>query len=148
MVDLKQINLENQVQRDRLRTFTSSLTDEQLLRKLPNGWTVAVTLAHLAFWDERISTLFQRLFQEGASPSSIDADAVNGPLAILCSAIPPRETVRLALEAAEKVDQVVANLPKAVVDQFVMSGKDAYIRRSLHRIFHLEKIQHALKAQG
>lgn len=148
MVDIQQINKENDIQREHLRALVLSLSDEQLARKLPNGWTVAVTLAHLAFWDERISTLFRRLFEEGASPVSLDAEAVNGPLAELSEHIPLRETVRMALTAAEKADETVASLPKAVVEQFVMSGKDAYLRRSLHRVFHLTKIERVLRAEA
>jgi hypothetical protein len=148
MADLKRINDENQAQRERLRILVLSLSDKQLTRKLPNGWTVAVTLAHLAFWDERISVLLRRLLKDGVPPTSIDADAVNGPLAILSETIPPRETVRLVLEAAERVDRDVAELPEAVVEQFLKEGKDRFIRRSLHRMGHLDKIEKTLEANG
>lgn len=144
MVEWRQILEDNDAQRTRLKALAASLTDEQLQRKISNGWTVAVTLAHLAFWDERISTLFTRL-KDGIAPESIDPDAVNGPLAILSGTIPPRETARLAVEAAEKVDRDVAALPMGVAQQFLLSGKDRFVRRSLHRAHHLDQIERALQ---
>jgi len=148
MVDVQKIQQENRAQRERLQTLASSLTDEQLTCRLSNGWTVAVTLAHLAFWDERASTLFARLLRDGVAPNSIDPDAVNGPLAVIAESIPPRQTVRMAIEAAEKVDRDVVALPMGVTQQFLLSGRDAVVRRSLHRVFHLTKIERALKTGG
>jgi len=144
-MDFDQINSENTFQRKRLRDLTSSWSDAQLARTLPNGWTVAMALAHLAFWDERIATMLERLVKDGVLPASIDSDAVNLPLAFLTRAIPPRETIRLAVEAAEKVDRTVEELPPAVVDKLIVEGKDRFVRRSLHRGHHLEKIEQALK---
>jgi len=42
---------ENTHERQRLRTLVARVSDDDLTRPLPNGWTVAITLAHLAFWD-------------------------------------------------------------------------------------------------
>ncbi|EKD88811.1 MAG: hypothetical protein ACD_34C00327G0002, partial [uncultured bacterium] len=37
----------------RMKALLQDLSDQQLLSVMPNGWSVSVTLAHLAFWDNR-----------------------------------------------------------------------------------------------
>jgi hypothetical protein len=38
---------ENAIERERLNAVTAKLTEEDLNRELPNGWSVATKLAHL-----------------------------------------------------------------------------------------------------
>jgi hypothetical protein len=45
---------ENAKERERLRSLVERLTDKELSLPLGNGWTIAVALAHLSFWDQRI----------------------------------------------------------------------------------------------
>jgi len=40
---------ENTIERARLNAITTKLTEADLSRELPNGWSVATKLAHLAF---------------------------------------------------------------------------------------------------
>jgi hypothetical protein len=51
---------ENAHKRQRLRALVARLRDDDLTRPLPNGWTVAITLAHLAFWDRQRLALLRR----------------------------------------------------------------------------------------
>jgi len=51
---------ENAQERERLRSLVGRLTDEELSLPLGNGWTVAVALAHLAFWDQRSLSLMRK----------------------------------------------------------------------------------------
>ena len=44
---------DNAQERERLISLVARLTDEELSLPLGNGWTIAVALAHLAFWDQR-----------------------------------------------------------------------------------------------
>jgi hypothetical protein len=44
--------VENTQERERLRTLVTRITDEELSLPLGEGWTIAVALAHLAFWDQ------------------------------------------------------------------------------------------------
>ena len=50
----------NRVQTDRLRKLVGRLTPEMLAVRLPNGWTVAVALPHIAFWDRQRLCLMRR----------------------------------------------------------------------------------------
>ena len=48
----------NRAQTERLRTLALRLTPAMLAVRLSNGWTVAVALAHIAFWDrQRLSLM-------------------------------------------------------------------------------------------
>jgi hypothetical protein len=51
---------ENAQQRERLRSLVRRLTDEQLSLLMENGWTIAVALVHLAFWDQRSLVLMRK----------------------------------------------------------------------------------------
>ena len=50
----------NRVQTERLRTLVGRLDAEMLAVRLPNGWAVAVALAHVAFWDRQRLCLMRR----------------------------------------------------------------------------------------
>jgi hypothetical protein len=48
---------ENTKERERLVRLVNTVTDEQLTLTLyKEGWTVAVALAHLAYWDEKTAS--------------------------------------------------------------------------------------------
>ena len=50
----------NRSQTERIRRLVAELDDARLKVKLPNGWTVAGALAHLAFWDRQRLNLMRR----------------------------------------------------------------------------------------
>ena len=50
----------NDASRARLEAFVRGLTDEELRRPTPYGGTVAGLLAHLAFWERRVTVLLRR----------------------------------------------------------------------------------------
>lgn len=43
----------NDAERERLRSLVSRMSDADLRRPMPDGWTVAAVLAHVGFWDAR-----------------------------------------------------------------------------------------------
>jgi hypothetical protein len=52
---------ENQKERERMRMLVKGVTDEQLKFVIyKEGWTIAVVLAHLAFWDRRRLVLMEK----------------------------------------------------------------------------------------
>jgi hypothetical protein len=59
---------QNDAERGRLQSLVARLSDADLVRPMPAGWTVAGVLAHLAFWDQRILDLLERWEQ---SPSTV-----------------------------------------------------------------------------
>lgn len=132
--------------RERLRALVGSLTDEELVLEVGDGWTVAAILAHLAFWDYRVLALVARWKDVGVGASPIDIDNVNDATKPLFRAIPGREAANLAVSAAEAVDAELANLPEDLmpeVSALVQKGKFR-LDRSIHRDEHLDQIERVL----
>ena len=50
----------NRRQAERLRKLVARLDASMLAVRLPNGWTVAAALAHIAFWDRQRLCLMRR----------------------------------------------------------------------------------------
>lgn len=145
MTDLNAVLQENREARKRLYTLTSGLGLGKLNRRISNGWTVAMTLAHLAFWDLRQVTMIQRYLKEGVPPGSLDADAVNAPLSVLSKAVPPAATVKLAQDAARTIDREIEKLTPAQFKKLLKLGLERNLRRSLHRKHHLDKVEKILR---
>jgi uncharacterized damage-inducible protein DinB len=137
---------ENTHERQRLRTLVARLSDDDLKRPLPNGWTVAITLAHLAFWDRQRLALLRRWERDGVKPAPADADTINEGVRVLATALPPRTAAQLALDAAEAVDQALEQLSAEMVTQIEVGGQASILRRAVHRRGHLDRIEQALCA--
>ena len=103
---------ENAAELRRLRALVERLSDADLARPTPGGWTVAASLAHVAFWDQRILFWLDR-WERGESPRQLeeaDIDWINDAGKPLCLALPPRVAARLTVEIAEEVDRRLAAL--------------------------------------
>ena len=57
---LPAVSESNRVQTARLRVLVGRLDAATLAARLPNGWTVAVALAHIGFWDRQRLCLLRR----------------------------------------------------------------------------------------
>jgi hypothetical protein len=133
----------NQASTDRIRAIGERLTDEELRHPVGEHWTVAITLAHLAFWDRRALDSLRRSVAAGR-PAAADIDIVVNDLALpLWAAIPPRDTVRLALDAAAETDAFVATLDESLVEA-LLAASPRVVRRHLHRNEHLDEAVAAL----
>jgi hypothetical protein len=55
----------NRAATNRIKALASKLTDPELLKPVGADWTVAVTLAHLAFWDKRALHILDLTEQKG-----------------------------------------------------------------------------------
>ena len=82
---------QNREQLERLRRLVEQLSDDDLRRELPDGWTIADALAHLAFYDRRAQILLERFAREGVFASPYDYDTINEVLPYLTRRIPPRD---------------------------------------------------------
>ena len=132
--------------RARLRRLIEGLSEAELARPLADGggWTIAATLAHLAFWDRRALILLRRWEREGIGPSGVDFDAVNDALVPQWLALPPRAAADLAVAAAEEVDREVAKLTTEQLAAIAAAGDPIRPDRSVHRTAHLAAIERAL----
>ena len=143
---------ENRAQLARLEALVDRLSDQELTRPLPAGWTVAGVLAHLAFWDFRIVALLDRWGPDGRGtpPPAYDqaaVDWINDAGKPLCLGLPPRAAARMAIDAALAADQRVAALSDAALATNAAAGSPISVRRAEHRHEHLDEIERALAAR-
>jgi hypothetical protein len=136
---------ENTVSRQKLERFVHSLSDEDLARNNPHGWTVAALLAHLAFWDQRIVTLLHRWKAEGVDESPVDPDMINDSLRPLCLALDPRTAVELCLASAAAADAELETVTADLVAEIEASPTHFRFNRALHRNDHLNEIEDLLR---
>ena len=134
----------NRLSRERIRKF-ASLSDAELQHPVGEHWTVAITLAHLAFWDRRVSYVLDMTEKNGqVFIPEIDI-FVNDLSLPLWAAIPPREAACLAIETAEAVDaRLEAFPPDLLEDLFAVNQR--WVERSRHRNEHLGEAAQALGA--
>jgi hypothetical protein len=136
---------ENAQQRDRLRLLVGRLTDEELCLPMESGWTIAVALAHLAYWDQRSMMLMRKWQRDGVELSPIDIDVTNDSLLPLLLAIPPRTAVQLAVSAAEAIDRELENASSELISAIEGLGENFRLYRSIHRKLHLDEIEDIIK---
>lgn len=135
---------ENAQERMRLRALVGRLSDHELTVKVFGEWTVAATLAHMAFWDQLALVRIRRWKESGASSSGLDLDLINDALLPVFLAIPPRSAANLAIAAAEAIDRELQLLSPEMVADFQMSGGRFRLFRSEHRQKHMDQIEAAL----
>jgi len=151
---------ENDAERERLRSLITRLSDKELSRPMPGGWTVAAVLAHIGFWDAR-AIFFLDKWARGVEPSTADYDSadvhwINDSAKPLCLALPPRDAADLALRLAEESDGKVAALSDEMLGKIRAAGRSAppnlqdpngspfNLSRARHRKEHLDDIERAL----
>lgn len=138
----------NRVQTVRLRALVAGLTPEQLAARLPRGWTVAVALAHMAFWDRQRFCLMRRWAAGDLCHGGYDGDLFNEVLLPFLEAIPPGRAGALAVEAAEEVDAFLLTVPDEFVAMALSRPDRPNLDRGSHRDYHLDRIEGALAASG
>ena len=140
---------ETDAERQRLRSLVTRLSDEELGRPMPGGWTVAAVLAHAGYWDAR-AIFWLDGWARSVEPSAWEpenVEAVNDSTKPLCLALPPRVAAQLALRLAEEADGKV----KALSDETLAKAKALEtlpfnLSRASHRKEHLDDIERALGA--
>jgi hypothetical protein len=138
---------ENARERKRLSMLVARVSDTDLARPLPAGWTVAAVLGHLAFWDQRILALLPRVERgEAVAPvDEADVDWINDAVKPLLLALPPRQAAELAVAIADTVDERVASLSDATAARCLATAGAVSLRRAEHRREHLDEIEEALR---
>lgn len=139
----------NDAARARLIALVNRLSEEDLRRRMPAGWTVSAVFAHIAFWDAR-ALYFINKWEGGIPPSeadmeSGDVDWVNNSAKPLCLALPPRAAADLAVQLAEETDRRVAGMSDTLIEQMLAIGQPFYLARAEHRTEHLDEIEQALR---
>jgi DinB family protein len=137
----------NTRERERLQALVARMSDEDLARPATPEWSVADMLGHIAFWDARASMLAAKL-ERGFPWSEEDyerdeVDSLNGAVAVLIKALPPRLVAETAVRLAADADDLVSRLPaEKMWPQDQQSPLNC--ERSGHRAEHLDQIEAAL----
>ena len=138
---------ENSASRERLKALITKLSDEDLALPMENGWTIAETLAHLAFWDQLTLANLKKWKRDGFSLSSSDAHTINEAVQKLCESLPVGAAAQLAIDAAEDIDNALEVIPPELIDEINTAGKTRALKRDFHRHEHLDRIEEALRAR-
>ena len=143
--------VETDAERERLRALTARLSDGELARPMPDGWTVAAVLAHAAYWDARAIYWIDKWGPDG-EPTTYEeenTDAVNDAAKPLCLALTPRAAAELALRLAEAADGKVRGLSDAMLEKIAAKGGPPFnLSRAIHRKEHLDDIERELRLLG
>lgn len=143
---------QNRAERARLRALVSRVSDADLARPMPGGWTVATVLAHVAFWDQRILAMldrWERLGPAAAPPPLVEeahVDWINDAAKPMFLALDPRRAADLALAIAESVDRRIDALPDEFIARNTAAGAPINLHRADHRREHLDEIERALSS--
>ncbi len=138
----------NRSQTERLRRMVRQLDAETLIRRLPNGWTIAETLAHLAFWDRQRLCLMRRWAAGEVCTGDYAGDVFNDAMLPLFELIPPALAAASAVEAAEEVDALLLELSDDVINAALARPDKPNLDRGSHRAHHLDQIEEALSKAG
>lgn len=134
----------NRASRERMRALAERLSDEELQTKVGEHWTVAIVFAHLAFWDRRVMYVLDITEKDGKVFNPEIDIYVNDLSLPLWAAIPPREAARIAIEAAEALDNRLTEYNPALLEEIYNAHK-RWVVRALHRNEHLDEADAALK---
>lgn len=138
--------IENKRERERLKKLVNKITDEELnLVIYKEGWTIAVVLAHLAFYDERRRFLLRKWKRKGVTPSPHDEYVINNTLLPFLLAIPPREAANLAVHTAKALDRELEEASDEIIVGIKALRDRHALNRAIHRKMHLDEIEVFLK---
>ncbi len=145
MSEQREWTVRNDEQRERLARFIARLSDDDLLRVAPadGEWTVADTLAHLAFYDRRAEVLMRQFMREGVSPAPYHFQSINDAMLPIARRIPPRDVALEALAAAEAADAVATQI-SSELEAAMLEGKEVSPERWYNRKNHLDDLEREL----
>jgi len=137
----------NDRERHRLEALVDKLDDKALGQPMPAGWTIAGILAHIAFWDQRIIILIERLNRGESIPleNAVDVEWINDAAKPAQLALAPRRAATLAVETARATDQAVAALSDELLAKNAAAGSPINLLRAEHRREHLDEIDEMLR---
>jgi hypothetical protein len=135
----------NRASTERIRALAARLTDEEMQHPVGEHWTVAIALAHLAWWDRRVMYVLDMTERDGKLFIPEIDIFVNDLSLPLWAAIPPREAARIAIETSETLDKRLEDYSPALLEEIYNYNK-RWVIRALHRGEHLDDVDAALKS--
>lgn len=134
----------NRASRERMQSIADHCSDEEMLTKVGEHWTVGIVYAHIAWWDRRMMYVLDMTEKNGKLfVPEIDI-FVNDLSLPLWAAVPPREAVHIALENAEALDKRLEAYPESLLEAIHNYNK-RWVVRALHRNEHLDEAEASLR---
>ena len=134
----------NRKSRERMQALADRLSDEEMLTKVGEHWTVAIVYAHIAWWDRRVMYVLD-MTEKNGNLFVLEIDIFVNDLSLpLWAAVPAREAVRIAMENAEALDKRLEEYPEVLLEEIHNYNK-RWVIRALHRNEHLDEAETALK---
>ena len=133
----------NRASTNRIRAM-GRLSDEEMKTPVGQHWTVAIVLAHLAFWDRRVMYVLDKTERDGKLFIPEIDIFVNDLSLPLWAAIPARDAARIGIETAETLDKRLETYPENLLEALYAYNK-RWVVRALHRGEHLDEADAALK---
>src|SRR5690606_29965296 len=107
----------NHASTEHIRSVANRLSDEQMQTRVGEHWTVAIVLAHLAWWDRRVMYVLDMTEKDGKLfVPEIDI-FVNDLSLPLWAAVPPSAARQIALETFETLDARMAAYPRHLLEE-------------------------------
>lgn len=138
----------NAASRELLRELIARLSDDDFARQVNEEWTVAATLAHLAFWDQSCVARWDDFDRAGSFTSLSDAvvELINTASLPTWLTIPGPATAELVLQAAEEADGRTERLSAEALAYVAANNREFILDRASHRDPHLDEIEHMLNS--
>lgn len=133
----------NRVSTERIRALATRLSDAQMQTRVGEHWTVAIALAHLAFWDRRVMYVLDMTERDGkVFDPQIDV-YLNDLFLPFWAAVPPQDAARIAIQTAEALDKRLEEYPRTLLEA-IYGHNRRWVVRALHRGEHLDEVDAAL----
>lgn len=134
----------NRASTERIRRLVGRLTEKEMQHQVGEHWTVAISLAHLAFWDRRVLYALEITERDGKLFTPEINIAVNDMALPLWAAIPSRAAAELSIGTADQLDKRLEALPATLLEELYAYNK-RWVVRALHRNEHLDEVDASLK---
>lgn len=146
----RDFNRQNEESRERLARLVNTLTPGQLFVDLGEGWNVASALAHMGFWDSWQAEHWELIL---AGKWTADQPSVDEAEHLANLALHPywsrafaADLPKLALEAATRVDALIASAPDELAEKLENPETSFLLHRHRHRDEHIDHIERSIAA--
>jgi len=127
----------------RMRNIINQLSGDEFSNRIGGEWTISLTLAHLALWDQRVIFVIESAIKNNKLHAPFYDDQLNDIITPLLRAIPSIDAARLAIAMAEGADSELEKCPKDILEEMKkVNGR--LVERSIHRNLHINEIENAM----
>lgn len=142
-MEVEKIFQANRESTERMRKMINQLSEEELSKSIGSDWTISITLAHLALWDQRVIFVIESAKKNNKLHAPYYDYQLNDILTPILRAIPAREAARMAITMSEKLDNELEQCSTQLLKEMKEVNR-RLIERSIHRNLHLDEIENAV----